>query len=72
MRSVRSQSRTDAAQAIGGARCRSHTFRAVRRASYLHVRGTNTRELEPSPDPLGEDPWSDLWFYTNPIFLEVR
>lgn len=50
----------------------NHTFRAVRRSSYLRVRGTNTRELEPSPDPLGEDPWSDLWFYTNPIFLEVR
>jgi hypothetical protein len=39
---------------------------------YLRVRGTNGSELEPRPDPRGEDPWSDLWFYSNPIFLEVR
>jgi hypothetical protein len=38
---------------------------------YLRVRGTNGSELEPEPDPLGEDPWSDLWFYSNPIFLDV-
>lgn len=38
---------------------------------YLRVRGTNGDELEPTPDPVGEDPWSDLWFYTNPIFVEV-
>ncbi len=38
---------------------------------YLRVRGTNGRELEPEPDPPGEDPWEDLWFYTNPIFVEV-
>jgi hypothetical protein len=50
----------------------NHTLRNVRRASYLRVRGTSTRELEPSPDPRGEDPWTDLWFYANPIFLEVR
>lgn len=38
---------------------------------YLRVRGTNTDQLEPEPDPRGEDPWTDLWFYTNPIFLEL-
>lgn len=38
---------------------------------YLRVRGTNTQEGEPKPDPLGEDPWSDLWFYSNPIFASV-
>lgn len=38
---------------------------------YLRVRGTNGSELEPEPDPRGEDPWSDLWFYSNPIFVEV-
>ena len=37
--------------------------------SYLRVRGTNGQELEPAEDPAGEDPWSDLWFYSNPIFL---
>ena len=39
---------------------------------YLRVRGTSTDEFEPSPDPAGEDPWSDLWFYSNPIFVNVR
>jgi hypothetical protein len=39
---------------------------------YLRVRGTNGSEPEPTPDPRGEDPWSDLWFYSNPIFLDVR
>ena len=23
-------------------------------------------------DLAGEDPWSDLWFYANPIFIKVR
>lgn len=40
--------------------------------SYVRVRGTNTQELEPSPDPKGEDPWADLWFYTNPIFIKIK
>lgn len=40
--------------------------------SYLRIRGTNSEELEPKEDPAGEDPWSDLWFYSNPIFLEVE
>jgi hypothetical protein len=40
--------------------------------AYLRVRGTNGDELEPKLDPPGEDPWSDLWFYSNPIFLSVR
>jgi hypothetical protein len=44
----------------------------VGRSSYVRVRGTNTAQLEPEVDPLGEDPWSDLWFYANPIFVEVR
>ena len=39
---------------------------------YLRVRGTNGRELEPEEDPKGEDPWSDLWFYSNPVFLKVE
>ena len=39
---------------------------------YLRIRGTNTEEPEPEVDPAGEDPWSDLWFYSNPIFVKVR
>lgn len=35
------------------------------------LRGTNTTELEPEPDARGEDPWQDLWFYSNPVFVEL-
>lgn len=38
---------------------------------YIRVRGTNTGDLEPPVDGDGENAWSDLWFYTNPIFLEM-
>jgi hypothetical protein len=40
---------------------------------YLRVRGTNNKaELEPLADEVGEDPWQDLWFYSNPVFINVR
>ena len=39
---------------------------------YLRARGTNTTQLEPEPDPPGENPWTDLWFYSNPIFIQVQ
>jgi len=48
----------------------SHNITGVDRDIYLRVRGTNTSELEPEPDPPGEDPWQDLWFYSNPVFVE--
>lgn len=48
----------------------THTIENVSARLYLRVRGTNTDELEPEPDPLGEDPWLDLWFYSNPIFVK--
>ncbi|MEC8819301.1 MAG: phosphoesterase, partial [Pseudomonadota bacterium] len=41
----------------------------VSNSSYFRIRGTNTNDLEPSPDEPGENPWADLWFYTNPVFL---
>lgn len=41
------------------------------RSTYLRVRGTSTRDLEPVMDLPGENPWQDLWFYGNPIFIEV-
>lgn len=43
--------------------------RGVTGSQYIRVRGTNTTELEPIPDPRGENPWADLWFYSNPIFV---
>ena len=41
-------------------------------AQYIRVRGTNTGELEPQMDPPGENPWSDLWFYSNPVFINLE
>lgn len=49
----------------------THTLDAGLSPFYLRVRGTNGEELEPAPDPSGEDPWSDLWFYSNPVFVTV-
>ena len=50
----------------------TYVLKDVRQGSYIRVRGTNGAEVEPQPDPLGEDPWSDLWFYANPVFITVR
>lgn len=50
----------------------SHVIRKLRTDEYIRVRGTSTQELEPQPDVQGESPWSDLWFYSNPIFLKPR
>ena len=49
-----------------------HTLKAVAEPTYVRVRGTSGQELEPQPDPAGEDPWADLWFYANPVFIEVE
>ena len=40
-------------------------------STYVRVRGTSTSDAEPVMDEPGEDPWADLWFYSNPIFIEV-
>jgi hypothetical protein len=42
------------------------------RSTYIRVRGTNTGELEPTPDLKGENPWADLWFYSKPVFVGMR
>ena len=47
------------------------TLPAVTRHMYLRVRGTSTTDLEPGIDLPGEDPWTDLWFYSNPIFIHA-
>ena len=49
-----------------------HVLKNVRGPTYIRVRGTNGAEGEPQPDPLGEDPWSDLWFYANPVFIVTK
>lgn len=50
----------------------TYTFANLSRSTYIRIRGTNTDEPEPTPDSKGENPWADLWFYSNPIFIEVR
>lgn len=49
----------------------THTFSDTSGNFYLRVRGSDTEELNPSEDPYGENAWDDLWFYSNPIFVEV-
>jgi hypothetical protein len=49
----------------------SHVVKQVNGDEYIRVRGTNGDEQEPQPDAQGESPWSDLWFYSNPIFLST-
>ena len=49
----------------------SFTLPDVHHPTYLRVRGTSTHEMEPDLDPRGEDPWTDLWFYSNPIFIQT-
>ena len=48
----------------------TYTLKNVDKDSYIRLRGTNTDQLEPAADPRGEDPWTDLWFYSNPIFMK--
>jgi hypothetical protein len=48
------------------------TLPRVARNIYLRVRGTSTQDTEPVMDVPGENPWQDLWFYSNPLFIEVR
>ncbi len=38
---------------------------------FVRVRGNNTGAVEALVDEPGEDPWEDLWFYSNPIFVGV-
>lgn len=44
---------------------------AQQRSGYVRLRGTSTSEREPVQDAPGDDPWQDLWFYSNPVFIEV-
>jgi hypothetical protein len=49
----------------------SYSFTADKNA-YVRLRGTSTDEQEPKEDPIGENPWPDLWVYANPVFIEVK
>lgn len=38
---------------------------------FVRVRGNNSGAVDALADARGEDPWDDLWFYSNPLFFEV-
>ncbi|WP_353098942.1 hypothetical protein [Stenotrophomonas lactitubi] len=38
---------------------------------FVRVRGNSTGAVEAVLDAPGEDPWQDLWFYSNPVFVRV-
>lgn len=49
-----------------------YMLRNVQAPFYVRVRGTNTTQSEPSADLKGENPWEDLWFYGNPVFVNLN
>ena len=38
---------------------------------FVRARGNSTGERVALADLPGEDPWQDLWFHSNPVFVEV-
>ncbi|MEL1264848.1 hypothetical protein [Pseudoxanthomonas putridarboris] len=60
----------DAWQGEGQWRSVSWELPAPQRGGFVRARGTNTAEATPLADLPGEDPWQDLWFYSNPVFIE--
>jgi hypothetical protein len=56
----------------GRVRSVTKTLPPISRGTYVRVRGTNSLDLEPAMDAPGENPWSDLWFYSNPVFIQVE
>ena len=67
--------------AAGSTQVFTQTYRDVQDPFYVRVRGTDGKRadggqyfprdpLGPKIDALGDaDPWQDLWFYSNPIFV---
>jgi len=39
---------------------------------FVRARGSNTGVPTPLADLKGEDPWQDLWFHSNPVFIDAR
>lgn len=49
----------------------THRFERADGSFYLRLRGTNTEVGSPRMDSLTVNPWQDLWFYSNPIFVRL-
>ncbi len=54
----------------------TYVFRDVSGPFYLRVRGSDGNQLTaeggPVMDVVGDsEPWGDLWFYANPVFVDV-
>ena len=41
------------------------------RGAFVRARGSNTLDATPPADVPGEDPWQDLWFYSNAVFIDA-
>jgi hypothetical protein len=55
----------------------SHIIRDTAEPFYLRLRGSDGKHTDSAGNPLidtvgNDDPWDDLWFYTNPTFVDVR
>lgn len=62
---------------LPGPRLFRHTFPRVGESFYLRLRGSDGRRLAPDGGPVMDvpgnaDPFADLWFHANPVFVDVR
>jgi len=53
-----------------------HTFRDVQQSFYVRLRGSDGKQLDADGNPLIDvvgdaNPWEDLWFYANPVFVDA-
>ncbi|OLT11567.1 histidinol-phosphatase [Pseudonocardia sp. CNS-139] len=54
----------------------THTFSRVERPFYLRIRGSDGRKSDADGNPRLDEPgnappFDDLWFYANPVFVDV-
>lgn len=62
----------DAWRSEGAWRIATWTLPVPARGAFVRARGSNTDEPTPQADVAGEDPWQDLWFHSNPVFVEAE
>ena len=49
----------------------SWSLEVPEQGGFVRVRGNSTGAVDALADEKGEDPWADLWFYSNPVFVEA-